>query len=185
MNRILIEALFVKSYIIIGARTILSDFIKSSSAVSYQRNMVRVCYLLVFLSFFSPVLTFCPTLTNVVNNNKLSSRTKCSDRCSSTAINSLNNGFSEHSNYLQAISEKQQTPRQRRTKLSATNRIDRTRSRQKIPLRRWNLNRNGGPFGFDLNAEVWNGRVAQVSENVRLANTNIVRFCNISRLYLS
>jgi hypothetical protein len=26
----------------------------------------------------------------------------------------------------------------------------------------WNLNKSGSPFGFDLNAEVWNGRVAQV-----------------------
>jgi hypothetical protein len=28
----------------------------------------------------------------------------------------------------------------------------------------WNLNRDFGasPFGFDINAEVWNGRIAQV-----------------------
>jgi hypothetical protein len=35
---------------------------------------------------------------------------------------------------------------------------------EKVALRTWNLNREAGssPFGLDLNAEVWNGRVAQV-----------------------
>jgi hypothetical protein len=37
-----------------------------------------------------------------------------------------------------------------------------SRKKVKEPLRRWNLNRGGSPFGFGLNAEVWNGRVAQV-----------------------
>jgi len=29
--------------------------------------------------------------------------------------------------------------------------------------RMFNLNTKGGPFGFDYNAEIWNGRVAQLS----------------------
>jgi hypothetical protein len=40
----------------------------------------------------------------------------------------------------------------------------------KVALRTWNLNREAGssPFGLDLNAEVWNGRVAQVRRRLRL-----------------
>jgi hypothetical protein len=41
---------------------------------------------------------------------------------------------------------------------------------ERVTLRTWNLNREAGssPFGLDLNAEVWNGRVAQVRRSRRV-----------------
>jgi hypothetical protein len=115
--------------------------------------MFREICLFVFLSFVPQVLTFCSTLTHVARPNKLSTIT-CSDPDADSSR--IQNGFCAYYNFEQGPSKKE-TLRLEATKLSAT--------RNKIPLRRWNLNRKGSPFGFDRNAEVWNGRVAQVSES--------------------
>lgn len=109
--------------------------------------MVRVCCLLL-LHFCHPVWTFCPTSRNVGHQSRRRSIATCYDR------NSLAKDFRRYG--------KEKSHRQRVSNLSAAS-TDQSRSSQKIPLRQWNLNRQGSPFGFDLNAEVWNGRVAMIS----------------------
>lgn len=48
--------------------------------------------------------------------------------------------------------------------------------------RRWNFNEGGGPFGLKKNAEIWNGRVAQVRSKIMVAclHINSTFFISIS-----
>jgi hypothetical protein len=45
--------------------------------------------------------------------------------------------------------------------------------------RRWNFNEGQGPFGLKKNAEIWNGRVAQVRRCGR-CHSNLVLLCALS-----
>jgi hypothetical protein len=60
-----------------------------------------------------------------------------------------------------------QYQREQGTSPFVTTSITSSTSSTQLQERQWNFNEGQGPFGLKKNAEIWNGRVAQVSDETR------------------